>query len=122
GSQFFDLYKHQLKTHPGATFGVVSSTNDNSTTNYFGFGFNNCSGFRQLSEGLFTAGLQDIESRLRSYPIAGAFLFSGSSHTSLLSSDFYTRTAGGGTSGDGSVVLNNWVRDLLNGTITNAGP
>jgi len=62
-----------------------------------------------------------MESRLSSYANAGAFVFSGSAHTSLQSSDFYTRTAGSGATGDG-VVLNNWVRDFLNGTVTNVGP
>jgi hypothetical protein len=51
-----------------------------------------------------------------------AFVFSGSAHTSLQGSAFYTRTAGGATTGTGGVVLNDWVRDLLNRTVTNVGP
>jgi len=56
-----------------------------------------------------------MDSRLSSYSNAVAFLFSGSAHTSLQGSAFYTRTAGG-------VVLNEWVRDLLNGSVTSVGP
>jgi hypothetical protein len=121
-TRFLDLYKHQIKTHPAAKFGQVESTDDNTTTSYFGFGFNSCMGYQQLSEAQFTAGLQDMESRLSSYSNAGAFVFSGSAHTSLQSSDFYARTAGGGSTGTSGVVLNNWVRDLLNDTVTNVGP
>ena len=115
GTQLFDLYKHQIKTNSGARFGQIESTNDNTTTSYFGFGLNGCTGYRQLSEAQFTVGLQDMESRLGSYSNAGAFVFSGSAHTSLQGSAFYTRTAGG-------VVLNEWVRDLLNGSVTSVGP
>jgi len=115
GTQLFDLYKHQIKTNSRARFGQIESSNDNTTTSYFGFGLNGCTGYRQLSEAQFTVGLQDMESRLGSYSNAGAFVFSGSAHTSLQGSAFYTRTAGG-------VVLNEWVRDLLNGSVTSVGP
>jgi len=120
-TRFLDLYQHQIKTHPGAYFGQVESTDDNATTSYFGFGINRCAGYQQLSEAQFTAGLQDMESRLSSYSNTGAFVFSGSAHTSLQGCDFYTRTAGGGSTG-GGVVLNEWVRDLLNSSIKNVGP
>ena len=62
-----------------------------------------------------------MESRLSSCANAGAFVFSGSAHTSLQSSDFYTRTAGGESTGVG-VSLTDWVGRLLNGSVTNVGP
>ena len=121
GTQLFDLYKRQIKTHPAASFGQVESTDDNTTTSYFGFGLNSCTGYQQLSEAQFTTGLRDMESGLSSYSNAGAFVFSGSAHTSLQASDFYTRTAGSGATRDG-VILNDWVSDFLKGTVTNVGP
>jgi len=122
GTQFFDLYRHHIKTHQAANFGQIESTDDDATTSNFGFGLNRCTGYQPLSEAQFTAGLQDMESKLSSYSNAGAFIFPGPAHTSLLGPDFYTRTAGGGTTGSGSVVLNDWVRELLDGTVTNIGP
>ena len=75
GTQLFDLYKRQIKTHPAASFGQVESTDDNTTTSYFGFGLNSCTGYQQLSEAQFIAGLGDMESRLSSYANAGAFVW-----------------------------------------------
>lgn len=116
-SLFLDYARHVAASHPGARFGSVSSTNDDTTTNYFGFGFNNCTGFRQLSEAQFTAGLLDLRAKLAPYSNSGAFLFPGTAHTSIQTSAFYTRAAG-----RDAVLLADWVRALVNGTVTNVGP
>ena len=111
-TDLLDYTQHIVKAYPEAAFGLVSSTDDNTTTNELGFGHDNCTSFQPLSAGQFSAGLADIQSKLAAFRNFGAFLFGGDAHTSLQNGAFYSRVAGGvrdgGTGADGGVTLTDW--------------
>jgi hypothetical protein len=119
-----DAAKHVAKAFPSAKLGLVEATGDNTITAFFGFGQNNCTGSftTPLSEPQFTAGLTDLRMQLSAYPNYGSFIFKGTRHTSLSTqSAFDTQTAT--TADGGSVLLKDWIRDLVvNGQVTNVGP
>jgi hypothetical protein len=120
-SYFLDYAKNTITTYPSAVFGLADSTDDDTISVFFGFGFQNCMSFQQLTGTQFTAGLQDIRTQLAASPNFGAYVFSGTDHTSIQSASFYTRVAGGSDGGTG-VLMTDWVAALVNGTVTNAGP
>jgi hypothetical protein len=124
---FLDYTTHIVKKYPNVTFGLADSMDDGTISEFFGFGYENCTSFQQLSATQFGGGLLDIRSKLSSYSNFGTFYFQGTDHTSTQSAVFYTRTAGGGdggvgSDGGGAVLMTDWVASLLAGTATNAGP
>jgi len=106
GTMFgLDYATYAASSHPNATFGLVDSANDQ---NFAG-------------NPMFEAGLLDIRAKLASYSNCGAFIFTGSDHTSLQKAAFYARTAAT-LDGGASVLLTDWVRSLVDGTAVNVGP
>lgn len=107
--------KHLATTFANRKLGLIESMDDATITLFFGFGDNNCTGFTQLTEATFTAGLNDIRTQLAANTNFGTFYFKGSDHTSLGLSAYDTRTAG-------TTKLSDWVTALVGGTVTNVGP
>ena len=107
--------KHMAKAYPNRKFGLMDSVNDGTITQFFGFGAANCTNYAQVTEAVFTAGLNDIRTQLASETNFGAFYFPGSEHTTLGSATFDTRVAG-------TTKLSDWVTAFVGGTVTNAGP
>ena len=60
-SVLLDYTRHLVRANPQSAFGLVTSTADNTTTSYVGFGYNNCAGFQPLSASEFATGLLDID-------------------------------------------------------------
>ncbi len=111
-----DFLKHASRTYPDVPFGLVESTADWVISIFFGFGEGNCTGFSQMSDASFTAGLQDIRGQLAGQNNFGAYLFPGLDHTTLLdATTFDTRTVA-------NVKLTDYIAALLNGQVSNVGP
>jgi hypothetical protein len=79
----------------------VSASADNTIRGFFGDGANDCTTRVPLSDTTFTAGLQDLRSKMAAYPNFGSFVFTGTEHTSLGSNQGLARTAGGSRSSSG---------------------
>ena len=110
-----DFARHIVRRHPSVPFALVDSTADQVITMFFGFGANDCTAFASLSEATFTAGLEDIRTKLAEYTNFGAFVFSGAAHGSL-------HTAAFGTLAVSDTTLKDYVAALLNGQVSNVGP
>jgi hypothetical protein len=110
-----DFARHIVKSHPSVPFALVDSTADQVITMFFGFGANDCTGFANLSEATFTAGLEDIRTKLADHANFGAFVFSGVAHTSLQTASFDTVAVS-------DTSLKDYVGALLNGQVSNVGP
>jgi hypothetical protein len=121
---FLGLAQDLISQHPNVTFGLADSLNDGTISQFYGFGYQNCTGYQQLTAAQFTAGLLDIRTKLAAYPNFGEFLFPGTDHTSLQSAAFYTRTAGGSDAGAdaGGMLMTEWVASLLASRAVNVGP
>jgi hypothetical protein len=109
-----DFAAYALASYPTAALGLADSMNDAAVS---------------AGNPDFAAGLLDIRAKLAAYPNFGTFYFTGTAHTTISSNALYTRTAGsqggpdGGT-GDGgaAVMMVGWVRNLVNGSVSNTGP
>jgi hypothetical protein len=123
-TRFLGLTQDLVSRHPNVTFGLADSLDDGTISKFFGFGYQNCAGYQQLTGAQFSEGLLDIRTKLAAYPNFGEFLFPGTDHTSIQSAAFYTRTAGGSDAGAdaGGMLMTEWVASLLAGRAVNAGP
>jgi hypothetical protein len=109
-------YQHLVAAFPNVPFGLLDSTQDSVISYFFGLGQNNCTSTQSLPAQTYTQGLDDLRTKLQPFKNFGAFLFTGTDHTSLESTTFDTRTAG-------SVKLTDWVTQIVNGAkVTNVGP
>ncbi len=117
---FIDLARYAASLHPTVPLGLVEDTDDGTITEFFGFGAMNCTSLVPLSAATFTAGLDDIRTQMASSANFGSFIFTGTQHTTIDSSAFYTRVT---TNAEGGTLpLTSWVSSLVGGTITNVGP
>jgi hypothetical protein len=122
GHYLIDYVKHAATAYPHIPMGLVDSTGDSVITQFFGFGAMDCTALVPLTADEFTAGLQDIRTQLAGNPNFGAYVFSGTRHTTLHSTtdlDAQTVSAAGDA---GTVALTDWIAQLLAGQVTNAGP
>jgi hypothetical protein len=122
GSRLLDDSSHLARLYPRASFGLLSSVGDSTTSDFFGFGAQQCTGFQPLTTAQLTAGLLDWEAKVAPYPNAGAFLFPGTDHTSLQSTSFYTRVAADPAAPGSGAPLTSWVGALVGGSVRNVGP
>jgi len=135
------LTKYALQKYPNVPFGLIESTDDGTISEFFGFGADNCSGFTQLTAQTFTAGIETVESALAPYPNFGAFIFTGTQHTSLGATATYDNgvtnavdtllssdagpppdAGAGDAAGPSTIKLTDWVAQLVAGTTRNVGP
>lgn len=123
GHYLINYAKKAVGSYSGVAFGLVDSTDDDVITQFFGFGADNCADAvpPALSASTFTAGLDDIRGQLATDSNFGAYIFSGTRHTTLQdATDFDTQTV---PVGDGaSVSLTSWIARLVAGSASNAGP
>lgn len=124
-----DSSRHAAKAYPHVPFGLVESIDDGTITFFYGFGSNNCAGLSglptQLTEQQFTAGLMDLRTKTADLPNVGSFLFGGANktqHTSIGATATLNAGTAGGLDGGAGVKLTDWIGQLVNGTVTNAGP
>jgi hypothetical protein len=109
-----DFAHHIVLRHPSVPFALVDSTGDQVITRFFGFGANDCTAFASLSEATFTAGLEDIRTKLADCTNFGSFVFSGVAHTSIQTASFDTLTVS-------DTTLEDYVAALLGGQVSNVG-
>ena len=119
GNDLALYWTHLPKTYPGARFGFVDSTGDNTIATFFGFGANNCKSFQIVSPSQYEAGLLGMRTAVASNTNAGLFLFGGTDHTSLVAA-YTTRTAA--NADGGTVKLEDWVQSLVTDSVPNVGP
>jgi hypothetical protein len=123
GHYFIDYAKHAASAYPQIPMGLIDSTGDSVITQFFGFGGMSCTAIGVPETAAdFAAGLQDIRAQLAGNPNFGAYVFSGTRHTTLESTtnlDAQTVPAAGDA---GTVALTDWIAQLLAGQVTNAGP
>jgi hypothetical protein len=103
------------KKWPGASLGLVSSTQDSVISTFYGYGSDGCTSTTPLPGATNEAGLDD----LRNNHLAGAhwasYYVPSVTHTYLLGPGYFTTQVGGKS-------LTDWIRDLLKGQATNVGP
>jgi Pectinacetylesterase len=135
-SFFLDYAAHVVSLYPKVNFGLAESTDDGTISVFFGFGFDDCKSYQQVSAGVFESGLLDIRTRLSKDKNFGEFLFVGTDHTSIQGPEFYTRTSGdvvdagaidGGFDAAGidrgtPTLMTDWVAALINGKAADLGP
>src|SRR6185312_3605144 len=133
-----DYTKHLGHSYPNVPFGFIDSTQDTVIRTFYGFGLNNCSSAlgANYPTDQYTAGIEDVRSKLAGLTNYGSFIFDGGEHTSLGGDAFYTRTT---NTADGSndagaaleamdaggppVTLVQWTTDLVvNGHTSAVGP
>ncbi len=111
-----DYLKHVSKSYPNIPFSLVDSTGDWVISVFFGYGDNDCTDLAVLPEATFTAGLQDLRSQMAGQINFGAYVFSGTDHTTLLDSmTFDSRVAA-------DTKLTDYIARLLDGQVSNVGP
>ncbi|HXX69134.1 MAG TPA: pectin acetylesterase-family hydrolase [Polyangiaceae bacterium] len=121
GHYLIDYVKHAVTAYPAVPFGLLESTDDGTITEFFGFGAMDCTEYVQETADDFSAGLQDIRTQLAANTNFGAYIFSGTRHTTLESTaDFDTQTVPGADGG--TVLLTDWISALVAGQVTNVGP
>ncbi len=121
GHYLIDYVKHAATAYPNVPFGLVDSTGDHTITQFFGFGASNCTSYVQETADDFTAGLTDIRAQLAGSPNFGAYVFSGTRHTTLEDTTSFDTTTVPDVDG-GTVAFTDWVSALVAGRVTNAGP
>lgn len=118
GGDFFLPYARKvMEAYPDATFGLMDSTDDDTMTQFFGFGANDCAPVTfptPLTATEFDAGLMDIRNQLSNEPNFGTFYFAGTQHTSL-ESNFATQAVD-------AVSMQSWVGELVDGGVSHVGP
>lgn len=114
---FLDFAQYGLTKFPQRQLGLIEATDDGTITEFFGFGAQDCTALLPVQESAasFTAGLDDIRTKLAADTNYGGFYFNSTDHTSLADDNFYSRTAGG-------TSLTTWVGNLVAGHASNAGP
>jgi hypothetical protein len=119
GNDLALYWTHLPKTFPSARFGFIDSTGDNTIATFFGFGFNNCTGFQAVSPAQYEAGLLGMRSAVASNSNAGLFIYTGTDHTTVVA-QYTTRTAP--DADGGTVKFEDWVKSLVTDSVTNVGP
>jgi hypothetical protein len=111
-----DFTWHLAKSYPSARFALVDSTGDAVISVFFGYGANDCGEFAYMPPDSYAAGLEDIRARLADRANFGAFVFSGTDHTTLLTAaTFDTRAVW-------DLNLTTYIAGLLGGQVANIGP
>jgi hypothetical protein len=107
--------------YPGARLTLISSTEDGTIRQFYGFGQNNCAnidGFpSSLPAATYTAGLEDLRTNHSKPPALWAsYYLPGTAHTYLGGGSYSSTTVG-------NTKLINWVADVVNdGPMVNVGP
>ncbi|MRG96547.1 pectin acetylesterase-family hydrolase [Polyangium spumosum] len=100
--------------YPDASLGLLSSDKDNTITQFFGYGKNNCSNIdgifpSALTGAEYTAGLNELrESFLEPSPAWSSYYVSSTTHTYLGGSGYYNTTVQG-------AALTDWVGGIVSG-------
>lgn len=138
-SYFLDYVKHLAKAYPTMPFGLVSSTEDQIMCLFFGYGNPGMCQDSTLPNGSlpgaeYTAGLKDAQEKLADVPNFGAFLFAGTQHTTVETTETLNNGStnvtasllqpdGAAPADAGTIQFTDWLAKLVNeGKVSNVGP
>jgi hypothetical protein len=118
GGGIVNLGAYIGEKHSDQRLALVSSLGDQTIRFFFGFGNDECNAlFPSTSEDKFAEGLVDLRDNWMNEPagVWGTFFLSGTQHTWIGGGSFDNAESGG-------VKLNDWVRELLAGNVSNVEP
>ncbi|HVK65060.1 MAG TPA: pectin acetylesterase-family hydrolase [Polyangium sp.] len=122
GGGLANAWKLLGQKYPEASLGLISSDKDNTISQFYGYGKNNCQNIdgvfpSALSGAEYTAGLEEIrESFLEQSPAWSSYFVSATTHTYLGGNGYYN------TNVDGT-PLSEWVKGIVDGAAaTHIGP
>jgi Pectinacetylesterase len=121
GGGILNYMDYLSQRYPGGRLTLISSTQDSTIRQFYGFGQNNCAGLdgfgMSLPAATYTAGLTDLRDNHEKPPALWAsYYLPGTTHT-YLGGGGYTSTTVGNTK------LIDWVADVVNdGPMVNVGP
>lgn len=115
-----DLFDHIRATFPTMRGGLYSTLSDQTIRAFAGYGwtdgYDTCNGASNaVSAAVYQQGLGEVRTKLMDTPGLGSFYISGTSHTRLRASSFYTTQVG-------TTTLPQWIANTLAGTTTHVGP
>jgi hypothetical protein len=115
-----DTFEHMRSTFPSMHGGVFSSMSDQTIRAFAGYGwaggYNVCGEIpTAVTATVYQQGLTELRTRMMSGDGMGTFYISGSSHTILSSSGFYTTTVG-------TATVPQWISGMLAGQTAQVGP
>ncbi|HEY5944972.1 MAG TPA: pectin acetylesterase-family hydrolase, partial [Kofleriaceae bacterium] len=115
-----DTFAHVRTTFPAMHGGLFSSTGDQTIRTFAGYGwsggYNMCKDIpNAVTATVFTAGLTELRTEAMRTPGFGTYYVSGSGHTILRGSGYYTTKIG-------ETTVAGWVDSTIAGTTTHLGP
>ncbi|HEX5058698.1 MAG TPA: pectin acetylesterase-family hydrolase [Kofleriaceae bacterium] len=116
-----DTFEHMRKEFPNMNGGLFSSTGDQTIRTFAGYGwsggYNMCKDIpNAVTAAVFTQGLDEIRTKaMAAGPNFGTYYITGSSHTILRTTSFYSTTVGGKT-------IPQWIQGTLDGATSHVGP
>lgn len=118
GDGMSNLHIYLAQTYPDASFGLFSTTADETIRDFFGMGQNDCNGTTLIPEQTFEDGLIDLRDNV--FTAAGTnnwatYFVDDSYHTILADPKFYTTNVS-------STIFTSWLGDLISGTVSDVGP
>ena len=118
GDGMSNLYIYMAQTYPAASFGLFSTTADETIRDFFGMGQNDCNGTTLIPADTYEDGLIDLRDNV--FTAAGTgnwgtYFVDDSYHTIFGDPKFYTANVE-------STDLTAWIGDLINGTVADVGP
>jgi cysteine-rich repeat protein len=115
-----DFLGHIRTAFPNMRGGLYSTLGDQTIRAFAGYGWSN--GYNMCGESsvavsaaTYTAGLNEIRTKMMVTPGFGTFYIAGTSHTRLRSASFYTTMVG-------TTTLPQWISSILGGTAAHVGP
>ncbi|PRP97325.1 Pectinacetylesterase [Enhygromyxa salina] len=114
GGGLYNYLTYVQENYPNAPKGLISSHDDSTISSFFGFGANECTAILP-SFNNFQEALYDLRDNVLIGPEFATYFKTGSSHTYLSKSDYYTLSVNG-------VLLVDWVADVIAGDTAHVAP
>ncbi|MDI1450731.1 pectin acetylesterase-family hydrolase [Polyangium sp. 6x1] len=114
GGGLANAWKLLGQKYPDASLGLISSDKDNTISQFYGYGKNNCQNIdglfpTSLTGAEYTAGLEEIrESFLKQSPAWSTYFVSATTHTYLGGNGYYNTTVDG-------TAMSGWVKGIVDG-------
>ena len=114
-----DTFEHTRKVFPDMHGGLFSSTGDQTIRTFAGYGwsggYNMCKEIpNAVTTTVYTAGLNELRTKVMGSGF-GTYFITGSSHTILRTSNYYSTSVG-------NMTVAQWVGATLDGNSANVGP
>lgn len=106
--------RHAAKAYPRAAQGLVTSLEDVTIRQFFGFGANACTAYDGVPGATFARGVADLRAAHADLPNHAVYAFAGTKHTSLGDASYFTASAG-------RPSIASWVGQMLTGQANDVG-